>query len=80
MWCKSEDLKAWTKVESFESVVQKLEEMASKKKQDEKNLKLLRELVSLPCNKHCFDCQQRGPTYVNMTIGSFVCTSCSGLL
>lgn len=51
-----------------------------KKKQDEKNLKILRELVSLPGNKECFDCRQRGPTYVNMTIGSFVCTSCSGML
>lgn len=81
MWAKSEDLQACSKVESFESVVKKkLEEMASKKKQDEKNLKLLREIVSSTCNKHCFDCQQRGPTYVNMTIGSFVCTSCSGLL
>ncbi|XP_064638449.1 arf-GAP domain and FG repeat-containing protein 1-like [Lineus longissimus] len=53
---------------------------ASKRKQDEKHLKILREMVALPHNKHCFDCHQRGPTYVNMTIGSFVCTSCSGVL
>ena len=33
-----------------------------------------------PENKKCFDCEQRGPTYVNMTIGSFVCTKCSGML
>ncbi|XP_003375457.1 putative GTP-ase activating protein for Arf [Trichinella spiralis] len=52
----------------------------SKKKQDDKNLKLLRELAALPKNKQCFDCYQRGPTYIDMTIGSFVCTSCSGLL
>ena len=50
------------------------------KKQDEKHLKLLRDLCSLAHNKKCFDCGQRGPTYVNMTIGSFVCTSCSGIL
>ncbi|TRY67367.1 hypothetical protein TCAL_05509 [Tigriopus californicus] len=31
-------------------------------------------------NKTCMDCGQRGPTYVNMTIGSFVCTKCSGML
>ena len=31
-------------------------------------------------NKKCFECQQRGPTYVDMTIGSFVCTKCSGML
>ncbi|KAH0563846.1 arf-GAP domain and FG repeat-containing protein 1 isoform X1 [Cotesia glomerata] len=53
---------------------------SAKRKQDEKHLKILRELVSQPGNKECFDCRQRGPTYVNMTIGSFVCTSCSGLL
>lgn len=53
---------------------------SAKRKQDEKNLKILRELVSQSGNKECFDCHQRGPTYVNMTIGSFVCTSCSGML
>lgn len=52
----------------------------SRKKQDEKNLKTLRELASLQQNKYCFDCNQRGPTYVNVTIGSFVCTKCSGML
>lgn len=60
---------------------QETTKMASaRKKQDEKNLKIVRELVSLPPNKFCFDCGQRGPTYVNVTIGSFVCTKCSGLL
>ncbi|KAJ8918461.1 hypothetical protein NQ315_008158 [Exocentrus adspersus] len=53
---------------------------SSRKKQDEKNLKTLRELGALPQNKYCFDCNQRGPTYVNVTIGSFVCTKCSGML
>jgi Arf-GAP domain and FG repeat-containing protein 1 len=53
---------------------------SAKKKQDEKNFKILRELVTQFGNKECFDCQQRGPTYVNMTIGSFVCTTCSGML
>uniref|UniRef100_A0A0A9WVM3 Arf-GAP domain and FG repeat-containing protein 1 n=1 Tax=Lygus hesperus TaxID=30085 RepID=A0A0A9WVM3_LYGHE len=53
---------------------------SARKKLDEKNLKFLRELLSHPGNKHCFDCNQRGPTYVNVTIGSFVCTTCSGML
>ncbi|CAH1115574.1 unnamed protein product [Psylliodes chrysocephalus] len=53
---------------------------SSRRKQDEKNLKTLRELGALPLNKYCFDCNQRGPTYVNVTIGSFVCTKCSGML
>ncbi|ESN92238.1 hypothetical protein HELRODRAFT_89687 [Helobdella robusta] len=51
-----------------------------KKQEEENNLKTLREIVALLHNKHCFDCNQRGPTYVNMMIGSFVCTACSGLL
>ncbi|XP_059618584.1 arf-GAP domain and FG repeat-containing protein 1 isoform X2 [Phlebotomus argentipes] len=53
---------------------------AVRKKTDDKNLKILREIVSLGGNRQCFDCGQRGPTYVNMTIGSFVCTRCSGML
>ncbi|NXP29366.1 AGFG1 protein, partial [Scytalopus superciliaris] len=51
-----------------------------KRKQEEKHLKLLREMSSLPPNRKCFDCDQRGPTYTDMTVGSFVCTSCSGIL
>ncbi|XP_035232262.1 arf-GAP domain and FG repeat-containing protein 1-like isoform X2 [Stegodyphus dumicola] len=55
--------------------------MASRRKTaEDKNTKLLRELASLPYNKQCFDCLQRGPTYINVTIGSFVCTTCSGIL
>lgn len=47
---------------------------------NDKMLKTLREIVSSGSNRQCFDCGQRGVTYVNMTIGSFVCTSCSGVL
>ncbi|GIY33452.1 hypothetical protein CDAR_474031 [Caerostris darwini] len=55
--------------------------MASRRRAaEDKNTKLLRELAALPCNKQCFDCLQRGPTYINVTIGSFVCTTCSGIL
>ncbi|XP_069434502.1 arf-GAP domain and FG repeat-containing protein 1 isoform X7 [Ovis canadensis] len=53
---------------------------SAKRKQEEKHLKMLRDMTSLPHNRKCFDCDQRGPTYVNMTVGSFVCTSCSGSL
>ena len=52
----------------------------AKRKQDEKHYNILKELLAQDCNKKCFDCGQRGPVYVNMTIGAFVCTSCSGLL
>ncbi|MBN3275967.1 AGFG1 protein, partial [Polyodon spathula] len=53
---------------------------SAKRKQEEKHLKMLREMTSQPPNRKCFDCDQRGPTYANMTVGSFVCTSCSGIL
>ncbi|XP_062832674.1 arf-GAP domain and FG repeat-containing protein 1 isoform X15 [Anolis carolinensis] len=53
---------------------------SAKRKQEEKHLKLLREMSGLPPNRKCFDCDQRGPTYTDMTVGSFVCTSCSGIL
>ncbi|XP_054851132.1 arf-GAP domain and FG repeat-containing protein 2 [Eublepharis macularius] len=41
----------------------------------------VRELVGAePANRLCFECGQRGVTYVDITIGSFVCTGCSGAL
>ncbi|KAF7223459.1 arf-GAP domain and FG repeat-containing protein 1b isoform X3 [Nothobranchius furzeri] len=52
----------------------------AKRTQEETHLKMLRDMTSLPANRKCFDCDQRGPTYVNMTVGSFVCTTCSGIL
>jgi Arf-GAP domain and FG repeat-containing protein 1 len=52
----------------------------AQKKKEETSLKLLRELISLPNNKQCFECQQKGPTYVDMTTCAFICTQCSGFL
>lgn len=47
----------------------------------DKNTAAMREVqAGCPENKVCFECNQRGPTYVDMTIGSFVCTKCSGML
>ncbi|KAF4799764.1 ArfGAP with FG repeat 2 [Turdus rufiventris] len=41
----------------------------------------VRELVSaVPANRLCFECGQRGVTYVDISVGSFVCTGCSGAL
>lgn len=67
---------------SRESTPQRPEDMAAvRKKQDDKYLEALRELITTGGgNRQCFDCGQKGPTYVNMTIGSFVCTRCSGVL
>ncbi|CAL1296418.1 unnamed protein product [Larinioides sclopetarius] len=53
---------------------------AREKTRDELDMQTLRELASLPANKFCFDCGQRGTTYVNVTIGAFVCSACGGLL
>nr|XP_039256918.1 arf-GAP domain and FG repeat-containing protein 1-like [Styela clava] len=54
--------------------------MTSRRKQEENHLKILKELLAQPSNKKCLECDQRGPTYVDVTIGSFVCTSCGGIL
>ncbi|GIY16731.1 arf-GAP domain and FG repeat-containing protein 1 [Caerostris darwini] len=53
---------------------------AREKTRDELDMQTLRELASLPANKFCFDCGQRGTTYVNVTIGAFVCSACGGIL
>lgn len=34
------------------------------KRQEEKYVQMIRELASLPMNKQCFDCNSKGPTYV----------------
>ncbi|XP_062904942.1 arf-GAP domain and FG repeat-containing protein 1-like isoform X1 [Mobula hypostoma] len=52
----------------------------ARRKQEEKHLRLVRELGARPHNRQCFECEQRGPTYIDITVGSFVCTSCSGIL
>eukprot|EP01119_Soliformovum_irregulare_P011819 TRINITY_DN299_c0_g1_i1.p1 TRINITY_DN299_c0_g1~~TRINITY_DN299_c0_g1_i1.p1 ORF type:complete len:468 (-),score=143.26 TRINITY_DN299_c0_g1_i1:106-1509(-) len=49
-------------------------------KQDEKNAKILRGMISdVPANRRCADCTAKGPVYVNTTFNTFVCTTCSGL-
>ncbi len=49
--------------------------------ESERRAREIRDLQSAEeSNKRCFDCGQRGPTYVNVTVGSFVCTRCSGTL
>jgi Arf-GAP domain and FG repeat-containing protein 1 len=54
--------------------------MLKPKQENDKMLKTLREFIAVGSNRQCFDCGQKGVTYVNMTVGSFVCTSCSGVL
>lgn len=47
---------------------------------NDKMLKSLREIVATGSNKNCFECGAKGVTYVDMSIGSFSCTQCSGIL
>jgi dynactin complex subunit len=54
--------------------------MATQKRQEEKNLKALRQLLNLPENKMCAECPEKSPAYANMSNNSFICTRCSGLL
>ncbi|CDS36034.1 Arf GTPase activating protein [Echinococcus multilocularis] len=54
--------------------------MSMNRKSQESSAKTLRDLASIQENRFCFDCGQRGPTYINISIGSFVCTGCGGAL
>jgi len=42
--------------------------------------KVLETLLKRKENSLCFDCREKGTTFVNVTLGTFVCTMCAGLL
>lgn len=56
--------------------------MSNRKHRDNQEIcaRKVRELAQSGVNKHCFECGQPGVTYTDITVGSFVCTSCSGML
>uniref|UniRef100_A0A0K0F9U9 Drongo (inferred by orthology to a D. melanogaster protein) n=1 Tax=Strongyloides venezuelensis TaxID=75913 RepID=A0A0K0F9U9_STRVS len=54
--------------------------MEKKRYVEEELSQAVRELTKIYANKFCSECGQRGPTYVNVTQGSFCCMICSGLL
>ncbi|XP_034425096.1 arf-GAP domain and FG repeat-containing protein 2 isoform X2 [Hippoglossus hippoglossus] len=56
--------------------------MSNRKHRDNQEIcaRKVRELAQSGVNKHCFECSQPGVTYTDVTVGSFVCTSCSGML
>ncbi|KAJ8254776.1 hypothetical protein GJAV_G00197230 [Gymnothorax javanicus] len=56
--------------------------MSNRKHRDNQEIcaRKVRELAQSVVNKHCFECCQPGVTYINITVGCFVCTSCSGML
>ncbi len=42
--------------------------------------KLLNAIISKGSNRTCFECGEKGTTYVNMDFGTFVCSNCAGIL
>ncbi|RCH78956.1 hypothetical protein CU097_000699, partial [Rhizopus azygosporus] len=40
----------------------------------------IKKLLLLPENKKCFDCPTRSPFFVNVSIQTFICARCSGLV
>jgi len=52
---------------------------ASKRGLEDKHQKILRQLLTLPENKKCMDCKEKGPFYACTTFGTFVCPTCSGI-
>ena len=42
--------------------------------------KKLNAIISKGSNRTCFECGEKGTTYVVMDFGTFVCSSCAGIL
>ncbi|CAA0808796.1 NSP (nuclear shuttle protein)-interacting GTPase [Striga hermonthica] len=53
--------------------------MANRLKEDEKNERIIRNLLKLPENRRCINCNSLGPQYVCTNFSTFVCTNCSGI-
>ncbi|EPS61339.1 hypothetical protein M569_13457, partial [Genlisea aurea] len=53
--------------------------MANRVKEDEKNEKIIRNLLKLPENRRCINCNSLGPQYVCINFSTFICTTCSGI-
>ncbi|KAH8553986.1 hypothetical protein BGW37DRAFT_483052 [Umbelopsis sp. PMI_123] len=49
-------------------------------KQEEKDYQAIQALLKEPANKKCFDCPNKIPSYVNLSIQTFICSRCSGLI
>ncbi|KAL7259892.1 hypothetical protein ACSBR1_005703 [Camellia fascicularis] len=53
--------------------------MANRVKEDEKNERIIRNLLKLADNRRCINCNSLGPQYVCTNFWTFVCTTCSGV-
>ncbi|KAI8894055.1 putative GTPase activating protein for Arf-domain-containing protein [Globomyces pollinis-pini] len=54
-------------------------DLKEQKKKDEKQLKLIQELLNRPENQKCVDCSTRGPRWASVNIGCFLCIRCAGI-
>lgn len=48
------------------------------KEQNERNKKILQELLKEEANKECADCTARGPLWASWNLGIFICIKCAG--
>ncbi|KAI3670991.1 hypothetical protein L1987_87637 [Smallanthus sonchifolius] len=53
--------------------------MGSRLKEDERNERAIRNLLKLPENRRCINCNSLGPQYVCTSFWTFICTTCSGI-
>ncbi|XVE88950.1 hypothetical protein DITRI_Ditri19aG0110700 [Diplodiscus trichospermus] len=53
--------------------------MKGRVKEEEKNEKIIRDLLKLPANRRCINCNSLGPQYVCTSFWTFVCATCSGI-
>ncbi|TPX70348.1 hypothetical protein SpCBS45565_g01750 [Spizellomyces sp. 'palustris'] len=53
-------------------------ERMSDKAQNERNAKLLKELMARADNRRCADCRKKDPRWASWNLGVFVCIRCSG--
>eukprot|EP00472_Partenskyella_glossopodia_P001381 CAMPEP_0197527778 /NCGR_PEP_ID=MMETSP1318-20131121/22735_1 /TAXON_ID=552666 /ORGANISM="Partenskyella glossopodia, Strain RCC365" /LENGTH=548 /DNA_ID=CAMNT_0043082579 /DNA_START=24 /DNA_END=1670 /DNA_ORIENTATION=+ len=53
--------------------------MPTSAKRQEKLVQEIRAVRKLKPNKRCFDCTEKGPTYVCTNFNTFVCTTCAGI-
>ncbi|WOG87828.1 hypothetical protein DCAR_0207060 [Daucus carota subsp. sativus] len=51
----------------------------SRKREEERLERIIRDLLRLPENRRCINCNHLGPQYVCTTFLTFVCTTCSGV-